>query len=86
MSRSRYKQRSNRSAKIIMTLFSIIIIVSFVASLVGPSAFRGSDEPTPLPTRVFSTVPPIASPIPPATATPTLGVPTPVLVTPTTNP
>jgi hypothetical protein len=86
VSRSKTKRRSNRSAKIIMSLFSIIVIVSFVASLVGPSAFRSSDEPTPLPTRVYSTVPPVASPIPSATATPTLGVPTPVLVTPTTGP
>ena len=81
--RSRKQQRSNRSAKILTTVFSIIIVVSFILSLVGPEVFRGSVDPTPFPTRVIPTSPPINSPTPSSSATPTAGVPTPVMVTPT---
>lgn len=81
--RSRKQQRSNRSARILTTLFSIIIVLSFVLSLVGPEVFRGSADPTAFPTRVFPTPLPINSPTPFSSATPTAGIPTPVIVTPT---
>jgi hypothetical protein len=82
LSRSKYsrRRRSNRSARIITVVFSIVVVLSFVLSLVGPYTFQRPDEPTPLPTRVIPTVAPVASP------TPTAEVPTPVIVTPTTSP
>lgn len=84
MGRSRYKRRSNRNVRILTTIFSIVIVLSFVLSLLGPSAFRSSSKPTPSPTRVFLTPTPLGSPTP--SPTPTAGVPTPVIVTPTTSP
>jgi cytoskeletal protein RodZ len=84
VSRSKYKRRSNRSAKILTTIFSLVIVLSFVLSLLGPYVFRDSDKPTPVPTRVFPTVAPLSSPTP--SSTPTAGVPTPVIVTPTASP
>lgn len=86
MSRPRSRRRSNRSAKIITTAFSLVIVISFVLSLVGPNAFRRSADPTPFPTREFPTITPSPSPAPIASATPTGGVPTPVIVIPTTAP
>jgi len=83
--RSKRKRRSsNRSAKILTTTFSIIVVLSFVLSLVGPELFRGSSEPTPLPQPVFPTLAPrnTATPF----LTPTSSIPTPVLVTPTSSP
>jgi hypothetical protein len=77
----RRRRRSNRSAKIITTAFSIIIVLSFVLSLVGPGVFRSSSEPTPLPQQIFPTVAPRNTPTP--FLTPTSSIPTPVLVTPT---
>jgi cytoskeletal protein RodZ len=85
-SRSKRGQRSNRSAKILTTIFSIVVVLSFVLSLLGPSVFRSSDEPTPSPTYVFPTVAPRGSPTPSASPTPTAGIPTPVVVTPRTSP
>jgi hypothetical protein len=84
VSRSRYKRRSNRSAKILVTVFSILIVLSTILSLVGPHLLRDSDEQLPPPTFVFPTQPPppTSTPLP----TPTAGVPTPVLVTPTASP
>lgn len=83
MGRSKRKQRSNRRAKIITTVFSIVVVLSFVLSLIGPSAFRRrTSEPTRLPPEFYTPVP-VLSPTPPASATPTTGIPTPVLVTPT---
>lgn len=77
-SKSRRRKSSNRSAKIITAVFSIVIVLSFILSLVGPQTFRGSSDPTPFPTRIIATaVPTIASP------TPTAAVPTPLAVTPT---
>jgi hypothetical protein len=84
VSRSKYRRNSNRSAKILTTVFSVIIVLSFILSLVGPQVFRGSSQPTPVPTPVFSTPLPVASPTPSPTATP--GIPTPVVVTPTASP
>jgi hypothetical protein len=80
----RSRRRSNRSAKILTTLFSVVLVLSFVLSLVGPYVFRGSSEPTPLPQQVFPTVAPryTATPF----LTPTSSIPTPVLVTPTSSP
>lgn len=83
MSRSSYKRRSNRSAKIITTVFSIIVVLSFVLSLIGPQVFQRSNEPTPFPTLVFPTSVLLSSPTP--SPTPTPGVPTPIVVTPTPN-
>jgi energy-converting hydrogenase Eha subunit F len=80
VSRSRYKRRSNRSAKILTTAFSVVFILVFILGLLGPYTFQRSDEPTPIPTRVFFTATPLASP------TPTTSIPTPVVVTPTTSP
>jgi cytoskeletal protein RodZ len=80
VSRSRSKRRSNRSAKILTTIFSVVFILVFILGLLGPYTFRGSDEPTPIPTRVFPTATPLAS------STPTPSIPTPVMVTPTTSP
>jgi cytoskeletal protein RodZ len=86
VSRSRYKPRSNRSAKILTTVFSLILIISFVLSLIGPQVFQGSSEPTPIPTRLFATSAPFNTSTPVATPTPTAGIPTPVVVTPTSSP
>lgn len=83
-SKRRRRRSSNRGAKIITTAFSVIIVLSFVLSLVGPSVFRGSSEPTPLPQQVFPTVAPRNTPTP--FLTPTSNIPTPVLVTPTSSP
>jgi hypothetical protein len=80
----RSRRRSNRSAKILTTLFSVVLVLSFVLSLVGPYVLRGSSEPTPFPQQVFPTVAPrnTATPF----LTPTSSIPTPVLVTPTSSP
>jgi hypothetical protein len=79
LSRSKYRRQkgSNRGAKIITAVFSIVIVLSFILSLVGPQTFRGSADPTPFPTRIIATAVPIAS------STPTAEVPTPLAVTPT---
>ena len=63
MKQSKAKRSSNRSARILTTVFSIIIVLTFVLSLVGPEVFRGSPEPTSIPTR--------ALPTPTASLTPT---------------
>jgi hypothetical protein len=84
VSRSRYKRRSNRSARILVTLFSVLIVLSTLLSLVGPHLLQDSDEQLPPPTFIFPTQPPPPTSTP--LRTPTAGVPTPVLVTPTASP
>jgi hypothetical protein len=82
--RSNYKRRSNRSAKIMTTIFSVIVVVSVVLSLVGSFILRDSQEVVPTPTRVFPTPAPLGSPTP--SLTPSPGIPTPILVTPKASP
>jgi hypothetical protein len=60
VSRTKYKRRSNRSAKILATLFSIMIVLSLVLSLVG-SLFDDSSQPEPTYT---SSAPPTSTPTP----------------------
>jgi hypothetical protein len=85
--RSKYRRGSKRSAKILTTVFSIVVVLSVVLSLVGTFLLRDSGEPPPPPTRVIPTRVPLDSPTPSAIATtPTAGIPTPVLVTPTARP
>jgi energy-converting hydrogenase Eha subunit F len=83
LSRSKYRSRTSRRANIIMTIFSIIVVISFILGLLGPEVFRSSGNPTPIPTRVIPTAEPLLSPTPLASPTGTAGVPTPVIVTPT---
>lgn len=85
-SRKRSKRQSNRSAQIITIGFSIIVVLSVVLGLIGPFTFGRSDEPTPIPTRVFPTAAPLPTITPTPNATPTTDVPTPVMITPTTGP
>jgi hypothetical protein len=85
-SRKRKKQRTNRGAQIIMIAFSVLLVLSVVLGLIGPLASGGSDDPTPIPTRVFPTAVPLPTLTPTAIVTPTPDVPTPVMVTPTTSP
>lgn len=84
MKRSSYKRRSNRSAKILTTAFSIIVVVSVVLSLVGSFLLRDSNGTPPTPTRVFPTPAPLGSPTP--SLTPSPSIPTPVLATPKASP
>ena len=85
MSRSTRKrgQRSNRNAKIISIVFSVLIVTSVILGLLGPFVFQQSDDPTPLPTQVFPTAAPLPTLTLAPSATPTPGIPTPVMVTPT---
>jgi hypothetical protein len=79
---SRYKsRRSNRNTKILTTIFSILIVLSVIFSLAGSFFLSGSGNPPPPPT--FT---PVVTSRPTSSPVPTAGVPTPVLVTPTSNP
>jgi hypothetical protein len=84
-SRNRRK-RSNRSAKIITIAFSIIIVTSVILGLLGPFVFQDSNDSAPPPTQVFPTAAPLPTLTMAPSATPTSGVPTPVMVTPTPEP
>jgi len=78
---SRYKsRRSNRNTKILTTIFSILIVLSVIFSLAGSFFLSGESSPPPPTSTPAVMSRPTFSPVP------TAGVPTPVLVTPTSNP
>ena len=76
-------QRSNRGAKIISLVFTVLIVTSVVLGLVGPLLLDNSDDPAPLPTQVFPTPAPLPTLTLGPSPTPTSSIPTPVMVTPT---
>lgn len=80
MSRSRYKRPRNRGTKILTTIFSVLIVLSVLFSLFGTFILRDPGPP-PGPTSVFPTFTPLATST--ASPTPTAGIPTPLVVTPT---
>ena len=70
MSRTKYKRRSNRSAKILASIFSIMIVSSLILSMVGSFFTSNSSQPAPTATFAWPTLTP--TPLPGAEEVPTL--------------